>query len=86
MTLILRPLTAPSLVDLGRAGICRVALVVQEVGAWGHGPWRVEYLRPTQPEDDEDDDERTQATQGTAGVPAVPRVPPAAPGVLLRPL
>lgn len=48
MTLILRPLTAPTLVDLGRAGIVRAALVVQEIGAWGKGPWKVEYLTPTE--------------------------------------
>lgn len=62
MTLILRPLTAPTLVDLGRAGIVRAALVVQEVGAWGKGPWKVEYLTPT--EDNDDDSGREWAEAG----------------------
>lgn len=64
MTLILRPLTAPTLVDLGRAGIVRAALVVQEIGAWGKGPWKVEYLTPTQGEDNGDDSRRAGAEAG----------------------
>jgi len=55
MTLVLRPLTAPSLVDLGIVGVVRAALVVQEVGAWGTGPLRVEYLRPIRHEDKGDE-------------------------------
>lgn len=64
MTLVLRPLTPPSLVDLGTAGVCRVALVVQEVGAWGSGPWRVEYLRPTTTEDDDGDETTARRRAG----------------------
>ena len=85
MTIVFRPASPPSLVDLGRCGVCRTA-VGEVVGVMGSGVWRVEYLTPTTEERSDDPPQETEGRPTTAEVRALPRGTPPAPGVLVCPL